>query len=252
MSKIVIDKGKHPVRGFLSYYISVLTSYRQLVGRQEINPKEIAISSDIFFTYADASNWFEDFAIRQPQQGDIIYDSTDSWDLDPWPSNKQLDLLEYKKYFDYNDRVKNYLNDKMPDLSNAIGIHFRGTDHYHTDRIEVEKYIEAVEQEWQTGKYDKIFIATDELFVVEKFKEKLSCKNIIENDTIKSYGNLSVFDMPMDKTDKIKAGDEVLLDSHCLSQCDVVFGKLSNVNYYSRILNPSLDVRYLDLGSQVR
>jgi hypothetical protein len=251
-SNIIIQKGRHPVRGFLSYYISILTSFRQLIEKEKVHPDRIKVDPEIFYTYANASHWFDDKVLSSFGQYDIPFDSAGSWDLSPWATKEELDLLKYTKYVPYNQHLVQYISTNLPDLDKAIGIHFRGTDHYHTDRVEVEKYVEFVEKEWATGKYTKVFIATDELFVIDKFKEMLSCKNIISNDTIKTIGQTALFDIPSDEQQKIRMGFEVMLDAHSLSNCDIVFGKLSNVTYYSRILKPELNVVYLDEGSEVR
>lgn len=248
---IIIDKGRHPIRGFLSYYISILTSFRQLLN-SGFNIEDIRIDPYIFYTYGEASNWFQKDRIAFASLEDSIFYSTDSWNIDPWPSNEQLDLLGYKQYFDYNYKTQEYISNNMPNIENSIGIHFRGTDHYHTDRIELEVYIDNVLQKMYNEGYDTVFVATDEDGILEQIYHSLPDANIIHNNTIKSSNGISVFDKNMSIEDKIESGRQVLLDSHCLAKCNTVFAKLSNVNYYSRILNPQLEVIYLDKGSTVR
>lgn len=248
---IVIDRGRHPIRGFLSYYISILTSFKKLLN-DGYKLDDIRIDPYMFYTYGEASNWFDASIIASPQEGDNIFYSTDSWDIDPWPSKKQLDLLQYKKYFDYNEKTKNYLKDNLFEINNCVGIHFRGTDHYHTDRVDVEYYIQAAKNEIKKRNSKNLFIATDEEGIIESIQNAITDVNIIFNQTTKSSNGVSVFDKKMSLNDKISSGFEVLIDSHSLAKCDVVIGKLSNVNYYSRILNPGLEVIYLDKGSTVR
>lgn len=248
---IVIDKGRHPVRGFLSYYISILTSFRYLIS-QGFNVDDIKVDPYIFHTYGEASNWFEKDNIAFPGLEDSIFYSTDSWNIDPWPTNEQLNLLSYKKYLDYNKKTYEYINSRVPEMKDSIGIHFRGTDHYHTDRVELDIYIDNAKESMYNNGYDTLFVATDEEGILEKIYSSFSDINIIHNNTIKSSNGVSVFDKSMSSEDKIESGRQVLLDSHCLSECNIVFAKLSNVNYYSRILNPKLEVVYLDRGSVVR
>ena len=248
---IIIDKGRHPVRGFLSYYISILTSFKHLT-QSGFSLEDIRVDPYIFYTYGEASNWFKKDKIAFAGLEDSIFYSTDSWNIDPWPTNKQLDLLRYKEYFDYNLKTQQYLANNIPNIQNAIGIHFRGTDHYHTDRVELDKYIDRVIEKMYNDGYDTVFVATDEDGILEQIYNALPDISIIHNNTIKSSNGISVFDKDMSAEDKIESGRQVLLDSHCLAKCDTVFAKLSNVNYYSRILNPELEVVYLDKGSTVR
>jgi len=248
---IVIDKGRHPIRGFLSYYISILTSFRKLIS-EGTSPEDIRIDPYIFYTYGEASNWFKKDRIAFACLEDSIFYSTDSWNIDPWPTDDQLDLIQYKKYFDYNDKTYNYIDSNLPSIKNSVGIHFRGTDHYHTDRVDLSVYVDRTRKAMYDNGYNTIFVATDEDGILEEIYSCFPDVNIIHNETIKSSGGVSVFDKEMSQQEKIESGRQVLLDSHCLAECDIVFAKLSNVNYYSRILNPQLKVTYLDKGSTVR
>lgn len=248
---IVIDKGRHQIRGFLSYYISILTSFRDLIN-SNVSLEEIGIDPYIFYTYGIASNWFEEERLITPSSNDSIFYSTDSWNISPWPTKEELDLNEYRKYLPYNDRINSWINNNLPQVNNFLGIHFRGTDHYHTDRVEVQSYLSMIDYELSKNEYAGIFLATDEDGILEKFQSSLSGIKIIHNDTIKASGNISIFDTPMELDKKILAADQVLLDSHSLALCKKVLGKMSNVTHYSRILNPSLEMVYLDIGSVVR
>lgn len=212
----------------------------------------IRIDPYIFNTYGVASNWFDRTMLSFPGLDDTIFYSTDSWNIDPWPSNEQLDLIKYKKYFDYNDKTNNYISSNMLDVVGAVGIHFRGTDHYHTDRVDVQRYIDEARTRMSVLGVDKLFVATDEEGILEAIQSSIPDAQILFNQTIKSSGNVSVFAKSMSDEEKIRSGFEVLLDSHSLAKCSIVIGKLSNVNYYARILNQQLEVIYLDKGSVVR
>lgn len=250
MSLIIINKF-NPDRGFFSVYLGILCSLRELIGRKQTPTESIKIDPACFTLYGDASNWFDEKFLQSPRSEDIEHDSFHSWDIPPWASKEDLDLIEYTKYIPYNQNVKNYLKNKMPNLNKTLGVHFRGTDHLHTDRVSIETYVEKIESEWSSGKYEKIFIATDELLIIEEFQKRLTCKNIIFFDMLKSI-NVGLHFSNFNAEDRIRLGFEALLDSHCLSLCDFVIGKISNITCYSRILNPELKILYLDQGGQYR
>jgi hypothetical protein len=244
----VIVNQENPMRGFFSLYIGVLCSIRKLI-RSGVDPKTIKVHPEVMTTYAHSSEFFDQTNARYPEEGDTLFDNMQGWDILPWDTKENLSLFPYKEYFDYNEKLNKYIDDNVLKTPKTLGIHFRGTDHAHTARIEIEDYVRAVEEEWATGKYDAVFIASEELGAVEKFKELLACKNVIDNNTLKNSIPTEFYRTVKNVEEAIQAGFEVVLDSHCLANCDVVFGKTSNVTNYAQAINPDLDMRYLDLGT---
>ena len=161
-------------RGFLSDYISMLTSMRVLENRG-VDLDDVRIDPSMFSLYGNPKNWFEDSVVSS--SGENEYPTPKSWDLSMWPTHKELDLLKYTKYYPFNKRVKDILKSDKRDYSNTLGIHYRGTDNRkfgHTQYVTIDKFINSTQEELEKHSYDSIFIATDEINVVEKFKEKFS------------------------------------------------------------------------------
>ena len=257
MSLTVIKEGVP--RGFLSEYTTILTTYRQLVGRMGLDSENIKVSSTMFSLYGHPSNWF-DLSKIEDENPLIKYNyqmSTETIDFDPRPTKEQLNLSSYIKYFPYNNRIENILNENVNSFKNCLGIHYRGTDHQmHVDRIPFEKYFEAIQSEFNSNSYDEVFISTDEENIIDKFqsffKNKLNFTNIIFNDVVRSHSSTALHFSNFDSSTKIKLGDDVLLDSHSLSKCSTLICKTSNLINYARILNSNIKVLYLDTNLTFR
>lgn len=245
-------------RGFLSNYTTILTSFRYLVSRNNINPDNIKISSGMFSLYGNPVNWFDSDKISNTVElGNKLHPSTDGYDFDPWPTEKQLDLLGYIQYFPYNERIENYLKYNIKNINNCLGIHFRGTDHcQHVDEVPLNMYLNSSMSEFLSHDYDSIFICSDEENIIEQFRkffnDKLNFKNIIFNDVNRSRTKIALHHSGFDFSTRIKLGDEVLLDSHSLSKCSTIIGKTSNLVTYARILNPKIKILYQDMDLQFR
>lgn len=241
-------------RGFLSDYITILTSFRQLVTREKIAPERIFISPTMFSLYNNPSNWFESERIAKPNQKGKNYNTIDSHDLEAWPTSEQLNLAGYIKYFPYNSRVTNFINSNLKVPPKTIGAHYRGTSHRHTERVDVSVFIATLEKELESGKFDQIYIATDEEQITETIQEHFLKKHnfdkIIFNPSLKTTGDIGVYDQDFDAATKVLLGDQVLLDAHSLAKCETIMGKTSNVSNYARILNSDLRVIYLDKESE--
>ena len=234
-------------RGFLSNYISMLTSMRVL-DRQNINLENVRIDPSMFSLYGSPENWFDKSLISDSGQ---VFETPNSWDLSMWPTYKELDLLKYTKYLQFNSRVKSILQSDDRDYSNTLGVHYRGTDNRyngHTQYITVDTFIESVRKEVEKNSYDSIFIATDEINIVEKFKENFD--NVITFDHIRIDSNVGLHFSDFPQDEKIILGDQVLIDAHTLSKCKTIIGKTSNVSNYARILNPMLEILYQDLNTK--
>ena len=73
--------------------------------------------------------------------------------------------------------VMRRIQDKLDSIpkeqyQNSLAVHYRGTDGVgHTHRVSVEDYIQATDDEFKTGDYDSIFVATDQSDVIDKFKD---------------------------------------------------------------------------------
>lgn len=247
---VVIEEGLP--RGFLSNYTTILITLRELIERRKYNGNDIFISSKMFSLYGSPINWFLESKVGDPE-GSEIFGSTQFIDIDPWPTKEQLNLKEYIKYIPLNDRVNTYLKDNLIKFENCLGIHYRGTDHSeHVDRVSVETFFSKISEEVEKNDYQSIFLATDEVNILEAFEDFFDDVKILHNNTIKSKTSQSLHLSNFDVDTKIKLGDQVLLDSHSIANCKTVIGKTSNIINYARILNPNLNTVYVDKNLEFR
>ena len=247
-------------RGFLSNYTTILTSLRYLIGRENIDPENIFISSSMFSLYGNPKEWFDAKKIVEDSEITsefIIHDSKFNFDLSIWPTNQELNFSDYIDYIPLNSRVKNFLKEDSADYSNCLGIHYRGTDNRnngHTDFVTLEKVLDSAGKEFQKNYYNSVFITSDENEPVEQIKkyflDNFNFSNVFSHDHIRTTGDIALHFSDYSSEDKITLGDQVLIDSTSLSKCKTIIGKTSNIVNYARILNPNLEILYQDLDSK--
>ncbi|MFZ9376598.1 MAG: hypothetical protein ACO25K_05700 [Candidatus Fonsibacter ubiquis] len=255
MNDEIIALTEGPSRGFLSNYVTILNAIKWLIN-DGYDGNNIFISPSMFSLYGNPINWFSDTKVLEPKGSKILPSTIYCDNMDPWPTKDQVELKKFSKYIPYNSRINLYLDNNLKNTTKSLGIHFRGTDHsMHVDRIPIEKYIEESVKEFQSNKYESIFIATDEENIIEMFENVFMGIQIIHNNTIKSKDKIT----PLHKSygartpkELIDLGDQVLLDSHSISNCKKVICKTSNIINYARILNPELDVLYIDKNQSFR
>lgn len=248
--KIKLIEGVH--RGFLSNYLTILTSFRTLEKRG-IDLTEVCVDPSMFMLYGTPDNWFDTSKVSSDAQR--TFNSQDGWDCGyPWGSFRDLDLNKYRKHFSYNQRMQEKINDIPKEkYKNALGVHYRGTDGVgHTEFVAIEKYLKATEQEFESGNYDCIFLTTDQTNVIDEFKNyfpKVQIHYYDHQRTMSTAGlHYSIQSKP-NTPKRILAGDEVLIDATTLSMCKTIIGKSSNITNYARILNPYVEILYQDLDS---
>lgn len=168
----------------------------------------------------------------------------------PWMDilwNKQSDDYRiwrflYKKLLQFNEKTKEYFRNELADLdgNNTLGTLIRGTDYtatkpkYHPIQPELNDLIAAVKTEYETGKYNKIYVATEEKKIfnamVEVFGEdKVLTKQKVFYDEI-YYQNFKnnitrIGDVKFAReNDNYLKGIEYLLTLNALSSCSAIIG----------------------------
>lgn len=247
---IKLMEGNH--RGFLSNFITILTSYRALENAG-VDLNKVCVDPSMFMLYGDPSNWFDPDKVSD--DASQIANTQDLFDCDyPWGSYRDFDLNKYRKYIPFNPRVQGIL-DAIPveKYATCLGVHYRGTDGVgHTEFVAVEKYLKATEEEFATGDYEAIFLATDQTNIVDIFREKFEGVEVYCYDHQRTMSNAGLhysIQAQPNSPERILAGDEVLIDATTLSMCKTMIGKSSNITNYARILNPSLETLYQDLDT---
>jgi hypothetical protein len=247
---IKMVEGMH--RGFLSNYLTILTSFRNFEN-DGVDPNKICISPSMFMLYGNPVNWFDPSRVSDDALS--FFNTQEGWNCDyPWGSFDDFNLDKYRKYFPYNERMQSKI-DSIPKekYKNALGVHYRGTDGVgHTEFVAIEEYLKATEEEFNSGGYDCIFLTTDQTNAVDEFK------NYFPNITIHCYDHQRTMstaglhysiEAEPNSPERILAGDEVLIDATTLSLCKTIIGKSSNITNYARILNPYLEILYQDLNT---
>lgn len=152
------------------------------------------------------------------------------------------------KYFRYNQKTRSYLEaecGKLIGQKKTIGVHYRGTDfkkqyNNHPMVVRVEQEIEKVRELLENGGYEQIFLATDEMQAIRKFKEAFGERVKIYPDTFREEdenGEDSIaFSKSGRKNHHYRLGLEVIRDEYTLVQCDALVCGYSNVTFIARIM----------------
>lgn len=170
-----------------------------------------------------------------------------SYDVSEDYINAMADMM--KKYIQYNDKTKAYLEKEYEELlgnKKTLGVHFRGTDfkkqyNNHPVAVKIEQEIEKVKELIEKSGYEQIFLATDENQAVEIFKKEFGDKVKVYQDTFRDDGgdDSIAFSSSDREHHKYKLGLEVIRDEYTLTRCDGLVCGYSNVTFIARIMRRS-------------
>jgi hypothetical protein len=127
--------------------------------------------------------------------------------------------------------------DEAGDLSNSLGIHYRGTDKrtadWDTNPVTHEDYMLLIEDflSWR-GDINSIFIATDEFEFVNKMSNHFTSYKIINLGEVGFHKNI---DNVHNKADR------AVLDCLLLSRCKYLLQTSSALSGFAKVLNPDLE-----------
>lgn len=152
------------------------------------------------------------------------------------------------KHFNYFENVfykkcKNEIKIKP----RTLGVHVRQTDHWrHGPVLPCEYYFEKIDEKIQ--EYDYVFLATDELRIVNEFQKKYGNKLYLNEKVIRSDNHEPIH---IDKYPqyKEKLAEDVFLDVLTLSLCDEIIITTSNISHYIFIINP--DIKYYKIDKHI-
>lgn len=165
------------------------------------------------------------------------------------------------RYIRLNSTVNDILHKDMEaagickDLRSGriLAVHVRGTDfkrHYNGHPIQVltEEYLQAVMKLFYDKRYDRVFLATDDLQAVEVFQREFGSKLIYYQDVMRSSGSDTVMHSFSERENHhYLLGVEVLRDMYSMAECDGLVAGLSQVSYAARIQKKSMGSEYEDL-----
>ncbi len=162
----------------------------------------------------------------------------------------------YKKFIHLNLATKEYLEDKMLKCfkdQRILGIHARGTDfgqnlNDHPIKVKKTEYLNTAKELFAGSKYDKIFIATDDLTILDLFINEFGDDLLFYEDTVRGKNNTGVH---MENNDRAlhhyKLGLEVLRDVYSLACCRSLICGLSHVSFAARYINIAIGKKFDDI-----
>jgi len=172
-------------------------------------------------------------------------------------SEKEIQVLAktIKKYLKLNktgiELIENPVIHKF-EGHRVLGVHVRKTDYAkryndHPVPIADESILQKTEELFESGNYDRVFIATDSVEVLEEYKSKFGAK-LIFNDVLRSDNGKALHYEFVSKREKNNylLGKEILLDVYSLSNCSGIIAGLSNVSVLARAIKYSKDDKYIE------
>lgn len=163
-------------------------------------------------------------------------------------SNEYVDAMAemLKKYIRYNEKTGKFLEEQRILLlgnKNTLAVHYRGTDfrkqyNNHPVAVRIEQTIEQAKNLLATGRYEQIFLATDENGAVARFKEVFGDKVKVYQDTFRDEGGDEsiAFSKHQRKNHRYLLGLEVLRDEYTLTCCEGLVCGYSNVTFLARVM----------------
>jgi hypothetical protein len=162
---------------------------------------------------------------------------------------KVNDALKRCNYF--ANPIFNHLSEIVPSKPNTLGVHVRRTDHaIHGDILPDEYYFEKIDKNLETGKYNNVFLATDEYKIVDSFRKKYGDKLFINENITRSSTDVTIPFCNFEDKDKLAI--DIFKEGIALSKCDKMIFTSSNVSTYVRIIKPEIDCEQIDTHIQFR
>ncbi len=161
---------------------------------------------------------------------------------------EQIYVQMLKKYIRFNEPTLTLLNDakkRMLQGKKTLGVKYRGTDYFrgfknHPIPCTSKEIIDVTRKVFERGKYDQIFLATEETEALEAFKEEFG--NVLcYFEDVERYGRGENVMVGMDKSiaqyPRYKLGLEVIRDTWILAHTDGFVGSQSGVTLYANLFN---------------
>lgn len=216
------------IRGLSAYYVNKTPIYIDFTNESSYSQSP----NDNIFEY-----FFEQPFIKKSELTDYTIKELAVWISDiQFKSSIEVSEKDYelgRKVFKDFIRIKADVIDEFNKVyephktKKILGIHRRGTDYgVHGNIVPLEKIFESVDE--HIGKYDALFLATEEQSTLDSFKERYN--NLIYLPAFRANGTKSVFHL---EYNKINMAKEVLFDAIFLSKCDTILKTVSNVSDFA-------------------
>lgn len=172
-----------------------------------------------------------------------------------WNQEYFQELAQMQKHVRFKKNVEERMEADIANVGltgRTIGVHirriiFKNNLRDHPIAVELDDYVSAVKKLLETGKYDKVFLATEEtdslVRMMQEFGEKLIYyKDIYRNNIGDTFRSVS----SERKMHHYQLGYEILREIHTLSRCQALVAGLSNVSFCTKIIKLSKDEDFLD------
>ncbi len=162
------------------------------------------------------------------------------------------------RYIRLNPVVQKYVDENLAyvlgeDRDRVIGVHFRGTDYKrgldgHPVYVGPAEEMDHAEKLLSTGRYDRIFLATDDTDALKAFRERFGDRVHCYSDVYRTDGDTSVaFSEDSRPQHHYRLGLEVLRDMETLAHCGALIAGPSQVSLAARITKSGRGEKYGDL-----
>ncbi|MBP5472677.1 MAG: O-fucosyltransferase family protein [Lachnospiraceae bacterium] len=184
------------------------------------------------------------------------------YDLSPYKAENYHDekifglcLPVIRDYMRLRSEITNEASDILASVTErggkVLGVHFRGTDYKqgfdrHPVFVDEGQTIEEIVKAMDTGRFDAVFVATDDASVCERIKETVTDHPVLYfPDAYRSNGIESVaFSKSVRKFHHYLLGYEIARDMYTLSLCDGLVAGKSSVGFMSNLYKRSRDEEY--------
>lgn len=160
------------------------------------------------------------------------------------------------KYIRLNQWTEQYMQKEIACLlrdKKTVGVHVRGSDYKsgynnHPTIVPVEEYLQEAKKLFSSGRYEQVFLATDDDQALQLFKNTFGEKLVYFRDVVRTSGKTSVaFSEASREKHKYLLGLEVLRDMLSLTACDGLVAGISQVSNCARIIKKSRNIEYEDI-----
>ena len=127
----------------------------------------------------------------------------------------------------------------------TLGVHVRGADfkrHYinHPNMVNPDEYLPMVESILSRNSFERIFLATDDVEALEKFRSRWGDMVYFYDDVERTSGDETVMRSQNPRPlHHYRLGLEVIRDMYTLAACDGIVAGLSNVSLFANIVKRS-------------
>lgn len=165
--------------------------------------------------------------------------------------NHMAEIME--KYIRFNATTEKYLEQNISEILGdykVLGIHYRGTDfkqnyNHHPVAVTLEKQIAKVKEVMESGEYDKIFLATDDVSAIKQYSQAFGDQIVFYQDVCRSEDSQSVaFSKSEREQHHYLLGLEVLRDMYTLANCKGLVSGMSQVSNMARIMKRAMHEQY--------